>query len=115
MNSRDSIILQKISNRCKQIEHACTFFSNSKDEFYHNDIFTNSVSKCIEQIGELCKNLSDNFITGEPDIPWKSWCRIRDRIAHQYDTMDLEIVWDTIQHDVPLLETKVAQLLEKTD
>ncbi len=115
MNDRDGVVLRKIWNRCQQIEHACAFFSNSKSEFLNNDIFTNAVSKCMEQIGELCKILSEDFVKEEPGVPWKSWCRIRDRIAHQYDTVDLEIIWDTIENDVPVLEEKLKQLLKEIE
>lgn len=111
MKNKDIIILQKILKYCNEIEDTCKHFTPSLDEFSNNFIFRNACSMCILQIGELCKLISDELRNEVRDIPWKSWCGIRDIFAHQYSNMDYEIAWDTIVSDIPVLKSKCEELL----
>jgi uncharacterized protein with HEPN domain len=36
---------------------------------------------------------------------------MRDRIIHGYDTVDLQIVWDVVKGDIPLIKPKIQQVL----
>lgn len=47
------------------------------------------------QIGELANGLSVEFIKEYNKIPWKQIIGMRNRIVYGYDTIDLEIVWNT--------------------
>lgn len=111
MKSKDMIILQKIYKYCNEIEGTCKHFKPSLEEFSNNFIFRNACSMCILQIGELCKLVSDELKNDVSDIPWKSWCGIRDIFAHQYSNMDYEIAWETIVSDIPNLKMKCEELL----
>lgn len=111
MKGKDIIVLQKILKYCDEIEDTCKHFEPTLDEFSNNFIFRNACSMCILQIGELCKVISDELRNEEKDIPWKSWCGIRDIFAHQYSNMDYEIAWGTIVEDIPTLAAKCKELL----
>lgn len=111
MKNKDVIILQKIIKYCNEIEDTCSHFTPSLEEFSDNFIFRNACSMCILQIGELCKLISEELKNEVSDIPWKSWCGIRDIFAHQYSNMDYEIAWDTIVYDIPTLKSKCEGLL----
>lgn len=61
-------------------------------------------------IGEVANRLhseNPNFLTQHAAIPWKSMRGMRNRIAHGYFDIDLDIVWDTVERDLPAL---IAQL-----
>ena len=51
----------------------------------------------------------------EKVVPWKEWCGIRDIFAHQYSNLDCQSAWETIQHDLPELNTEIARILKKND
>lgn len=112
MKNKDRIILIKILNYCSQIKEACDMFHNDYRNFVENSVFQNACCMCILQIGELCKAVSDEMRTGEPAIPWKEWCGIRDIFAHQYSNLDHQSAWDTVQYDVPELESKIKRILK---
>ena len=63
----------------------------------------------LEIIGEAAGNLSDGLRTLRPDLPLAKARAMRNVIAHDYDDMDHDLVWDTIATSVPQL---VAALLE---
>jgi uncharacterized protein with HEPN domain len=54
-------------------------------------------------IGEAAKRLSPDFRGAHPEIPWKSIAGLRDILVHEYDTVDLDEVWRTVQSDLPKL------------
>ena len=54
-------------------------------------------------IGEAVKRLSDTLCDTHPTIPWRLIAGMRDRLVHNYDTVDLEEVWNTATADIPAL------------
>ena len=113
MKSKDTIVLKKILDYCRQLEEACNMFENDFDKFVNVSVFQNACCMCILQIGELCKVVSEELRTEEKAIPWKEWCGIRDIFAHQYSNLDHQSAWDTIQVDLPELKQQVERILEE--
>ena len=56
----------------------------------------------ITIIGEGVQRLSDELRMAHPGIPWRLIAGMRNRLIHQYDTVDLEEVWKTITTDIPV-------------
>jgi uncharacterized protein with HEPN domain len=62
-------------------------------------------------IGEATKRLSLEFRQKHSSVPWKDIAGMRDVMAHQYDKVDLDEIWDVIQRDVPALIEMISPLL----
>ena len=54
-------------------------------------------------IGETVKRLSDSFRTEHPEIPWSEIAGMRDKLIHEYDNVDTNMVWEALEQDVPIL------------
>ena len=93
MLNRDHDIVEHILRYCEQIETAHNDFDKSKEKFYSSTTYQNAVSMCILQIGELVKHLSDDFTRTHDDIPWRSIRGMRNYVAHEYGSIDLDVVW----------------------
>ena len=65
----------------------------------------------IAVIGEAVKRLSPAFRSQHPDIPWTDIAGMRDKVIHQYDRVKLDVVWNTIQQDIPELLRLITPLL----
>lgn len=74
-----------------------------KEEFYKNEILLDSMMFRMIQISENCKKLSDDYKLSRPEVPWSAMAGMRNRIVHDYGNVDLEIIYDTLKDDVPLL------------
>ena len=58
----------------------------------------------IQQIGELTKELSEEFIIStKEEIPWNQIRGMRNKFAHGYGKMDFEKIYNTAKIDIPLL------------
>lgn len=66
-------------------------------------------------MGEATKRLSREFREQHPEIPWDDIAGVRDIVAHQYDRIDLDIVWQVIQRNIPQLLSMLIVLLPTQD
>ena len=115
MNGRDKIIVLKILAYCKEIQKTHIFFQDSKEFFFdHEDghVYRNSITMSILQIGELAKNLSDEFLKNYPDIPWRQIKGMRDIFAHHYGSVDFKFVWHTSHDDIDELMNVLKRAAE---
>jgi uncharacterized protein with HEPN domain len=70
-----------------------------------------AVTRALEIMGEATKRLPDSLRQEYSDIPWKAMAGMRDRIIHGYDNVDLTIVWNVAQNDIPRLKPRLEQIL----
>lgn len=62
-------------------------------------------------IGEAANRLSPEFRSQHSSIPWKDIIGMRNILAHQYDKVDTEVVWDVVHQDIPELLSLIQPLL----
>ena len=103
LSQRDFDILSHIVRYCNEIDAAFTHFGQSEEVFKSDPVFKNAVSMPIQQIGELAKHLTDDFINTHTEIPWKQIKGMREWFAHQYLSMNLHVIWVTATVDLPPL------------
>lgn len=87
-----------------------------KAGFLKSELVQDAVIRNIEVIGEASNNIqrvSPEFAAQHGDIPWLVMYTMRNRVSHGYDQVDFEIVWKTIQGDLPALHGQVAQALAR--
>ncbi len=72
---------------------------------------SHAVIRCFEIIGEAVKNLPDEVKARYPDIPWREIAGMRDKMIHEYFGVNLQIVWQTIEDDLPFFDIMIEQLI----
>jgi uncharacterized protein with HEPN domain len=111
MNDRDREVILKMMKYCNDIELLMKKY-NSDFEAYKTDIsFQYSCNMCIIQIGELVSRLSEKFMETHSQIPWYAMKGMRNLHAHDYERIDLGIVWNTLNEDIPDLSSKLTKIL----
>ena len=109
MSKRDPLVLvedimlaiQKIGRYTSQMDH---------DAFLRNELVIDGVARNLEIIGEATRQLPEEFKRVHTQIPWTQIAGLRNRIVHDYFGLDLEIIWEIIQHDLPELEKQIRTL-----
>lgn len=110
---RDEAVLMDIVEAARQIR---TFVRRETRSSFHEDTLVQSaVLHQLLVLGEAAKRLSDAFRMQHPAVPWSRMARMRDRLIHGYDTIDLDIVWNTAQERIPALLEQVEPLLSEQD
>lgn len=83
--------------------------------FLNTDMVQDAVIRNIEIIGEASSNIQrvfPEFAALHDNIPWRVMYTMRNRVSHGYDKVDLEIVWKTIETDLPELYSLVKDCLQ---
>ena len=72
-----------------------------------------SVVRALEVIGEATKRVPTSVRDLEPAIPWKEMAGMRDRLIHDYENVDVELLLKTVKQRVPEVEPRVQALLRR--
>ena len=94
-SNRDISIIRHMFKYCLEIEEAMACFGGDEEAFMQNAVFRNAVSMPIQQIGELAKHLSDDFIASYTEIPWRQIKGMRNLFAHHYWGLETKELWKT--------------------
>lgn len=70
-----------------------------------------AVTRAIQIIGEAVKKIPDNIRQKYPQVPWKDIAKMRDKVTHQYFSVKLDVVWDTVKQDLPFLHSLITSIL----
>ncbi|MDM0022975.1 HepT-like ribonuclease domain-containing protein [Variovorax saccharolyticus] len=76
----------------------------SKEEFLADKRTQQAVIMSLVILGEAATKVTDRyaaFAESHPEIPWRNMRGMRNRIAHGYFEIDLELVWGTVQTALP--------------
>jgi uncharacterized protein with HEPN domain len=87
-------------------------FGLSRADFMASSEKQDAVIRRLEVIGEAANRLTDDFRRHYPEIPWSGIVGLRNVLIHEYDTIDLDRVWQTIVKNIPELELKIRKVLE---
>ena len=80
----------------------------SKEAFSQNTQLQDSVIRRIEIIGEAARRVYPDTREELAELPWAEMIGMRNMMIHDYDDLDPEIIWDTVQNDLPGLITRIA-------
>jgi len=72
-------------------------------DLYDDRIRQYALIRLLEIIGEAANQMSADFKDKNPEIPWKKMIAMRNRLIHGYFSVNPEIVWDTVNTDLPYL------------
>lgn len=70
-----------------------------------------AVIRAIEILGEAANKVSQDVQSANSSIPWRAIVGMRNRLAHAYFDVDTEMVWKTLQNEIPALLSAVQALL----
>jgi uncharacterized protein with HEPN domain len=79
--------------------------------FEQERLLQDGVTRQLEIIGEASRQLSEAFRARHAEVPWRAIVGMRHRIVHDYLNIDLEVIWDTVHHDLPGLKRFVRSWL----
>ncbi len=101
------------------ISRAESYLSDSRDfaAFQSDKRSQDAIIRNIEIIGEAAAKIlktAPAYAAAHPDIPWAQMRAIRNVVIHEYFSVDLATVWDTVRNDLPALKARTLLLLANT-
>lgn len=103
------------------LEHILTAISRinhyisdvSENVFLQDEMIQDAVIRNIEIIGEASRNIERHhlhFTVKHPEVPWSALYWMRNRVAHGYFSVDMELVWKTLEKDLPELHQQIQEI-----
>ena len=97
-------------------DKAMTFTTGmSYEDFAEDDKTVFAVIRALEVIGEATKRLPDDLRTRHPQIPWHSMAGMRDKLIHDYVNVDRQIVWHTVQDELPRVQRQLQRIVDEKE
>lgn len=85
---------------------ACTFIEGlDRDSFLQDRRTQQAVIMNLQIAGEGVSKLiarQESLLTRYPEVPWREIRAMRNRIAHGYYELNLDVVWDTVTQSLPI-------------
>lgn len=96
---------------CEAIDRIEQYISGMSFDIFSKDRKSvDAVVRNLEIIGEASNRLPADFKDGHPQIEWHKVVGLRHRIVHEYFGIDLQIVWQILQKDLPSLRQAISQI-----
>ena len=81
------------------------------DEFQNNRLVYSATIREFEIIGEATIHLSQDLLNKYPEVIWRDLKDFRNLLIHEYFGVDAEIVFHTIEHDLPKLKKVIQEII----
>jgi uncharacterized protein with HEPN domain len=83
----------------------------SFDQFRSSDMVVDAVTRNLELIGEATKAVPEGIRSKYADVPWRKMTGLRDIVVHSYFRVDIQLLWDIVQRDVPVVRQKIGAII----
>jgi uncharacterized protein with HEPN domain len=83
----------------------------ARSEVAADELAQLALARLLEIVGEAAGKVSPEYQAAHPEIPWPSMGGLRNRLAHAYFDVDLDILLDIVASDLPPLIRQLEGLL----
>lgn len=108
---RDARVAELLDQMRRGAGDALAFVDDMEREDFLTDLRTQrAVVMSLMIVGEAAARVAadhPDFTAGHPDVPWRAMRGMRNRIAHGYFEIDLDVVWRTVCDELPALMDRV--------
>lgn len=110
--SRDPAILLRHLQLC--LDRIEEYVRDGQQDFMSNPKTQDAVIRNLEIIGQAVKDYgTEALLAADSSIPWQRIAGLRNVLAHQYLGVDLRLVWNIVQDELPKLRAAAARLIEE--
>ena len=95
-------IIEKIQDYVQEYDY---------NSFCENDIVVEACVFNLGQLGELVNKIDGEYEEAHNEIPWRQIYGLRNRIVHDYEGINLKLIWEIISDDLSELKGKLEELL----
>ncbi len=98
------------ANRAMRFAEGMDYLSFTNDE---KSVY--AVIRAVEIIGEATRNIPDEVRTKYPEIPWQDAADMRNKLVHRYFGINLEVIWQTLNEDLPMLSDALQEIIKREE
>ena len=84
----------------------------SRNDLDSNEMLAMATIHLVEMLGEASRSVSEALHEKYPQVPWDAISGTRNRLAHGYIDVDLDIIWAIVAKDLPPLILQLKRILK---
>jgi uncharacterized protein with HEPN domain len=81
-----------------------------REEFMMDRKTQDAVIRNVEILGQAVKGLAEETRSLDSTVPWRQIAGMRDKLIHDYFGVDLTLVWDVVERELPTLRPKLLAI-----
>jgi uncharacterized protein with HEPN domain len=108
----DQVSMRHMLDRARQ---ACGMAHGRKRSDLKSDqMLQLALTRLVEIVGEAASRVSLSTRKKHREIPWPDIVGMRNRLIHGYDVVDLDLLWGTVETDLPALIAQLEAILKES-
>jgi len=108
---RDENCLEHMTEACRKIRKIADVSRADYDASEEKQL---ALERLFEIIGEAASKVSDEFKEAHPHLPWRQATAMRNFVIRDYAGVDTDVIWDSVQTDIPRLLIELESLGAET-
>lgn len=109
MKDKDKLILTKILNYIEEIQEFIKGYT--KEQFSKDRKTVNACVFDLSQIGELIGKITEETLKENPNVEWRGLKALRNRIVHDYEGINLNMVWGFLDTELEELRIMLENIM----
>lgn len=103
---KNEIVVQKLKGYTDKVLSYCE--GMTYEQFCADSKLVEACVFNLSQMGELANRVDADFAQTHAAIPWKLLYGLRNRIVHDYEGVNLQLIWEIIHDDLPMLQKELT-------
>ena len=100
---------QRLADILAATTDAARLVETGHQRFVYDPLLIRAAKNIISEIGEAAKGIDDALLDAMPSVPWKAVKGMRDKVVHDYPEVDLDVLWGTLAHGLPVVHHAITE------
>ena len=99
-----------LSHMIECINRVFEYCEGGESSFRQSHLSQDAVIRNLQKMAESSQRLSESTKAIAPDVPWRAISGFRNIIVHDYLGVDLDMVWQVVSSDLPMLQAALLKI-----
>ena len=104
-------IEERFLDMLEAIQRIGKYAARGRQAFVSDELIQTYIVHNLQILGEAAANVSPAQQAEYPDLPWPKMIGMRNVLVHNYFNIDLDIVWQVVESELPALQEKISRIV----
>ena len=101
----------RVQDMLDAIDKIESYVGGDRDAYERDELLQVWVIHHLQILGEAASRITTELLESHPEVPWTKIIGMRNILVHNYTGIDLILVWQVVDQDLPELRPKIERLL----
>ena len=108
------IIEERFLDMLEAIQRIEKYAGRGRQAFVADELIQTYIVHNLQILGEAAAKIPSDQQREYPELPWPKMVGMRNVLVHNYFSIDLDIVWQVVESELPALKNSINRILEHT-